>query len=123
MAKIQLSPVAITIKRIEELIAERGLTYTGFASMLGKSEAMIRNWKKGSSSPTYDQVYRSALILDVSTDYLFGLTDDKTPRPKRESGMDENQEKLIRAVRLLTPDNSAKLLELASLFLAQQGKK
>ncbi len=51
------------------------LTQKEIADKLQISPANITNWKKGVNIPSLDVFYELCKILDVSADYLLGLSD------------------------------------------------
>ncbi|MBQ2740236.1 MAG: helix-turn-helix transcriptional regulator [Clostridia bacterium] len=52
-----------------------GLTQKEIAEKLHINPANITNWKKGINIPSLEVFYELCKILDVSADYLLGLTD------------------------------------------------
>ncbi len=52
-----------------------GLTQKEIAEKLHINPANITNWKKGINIPSLEVFYELCKILDVSADYLLGLSD------------------------------------------------
>lgn len=46
---------------------------------LGESSQVISNWEREYSSPNKENIHNLASVLNISSDYLLGLTDDPTP--------------------------------------------
>ncbi|MDE6441386.1 MAG: helix-turn-helix domain-containing protein [Clostridia bacterium] len=61
--------------RIKELRIERGLTQPQLAKMVGVSNAVISFWENNINEPKASYVKKLAKCLNVSTDYLLGLSD------------------------------------------------
>lgn len=57
-----------------------GLDRQAFADKIGQYKATYSSWENG-NLPGSDSFPRLAKALGVSTDYLYGLTDDPSPRP------------------------------------------
>ena len=62
-------------KRLKELRAENELRQSDLASRLSVDQRTISNWEKGIREPNIDMIIKIAKLFDVSTDYLFGLSD------------------------------------------------
>lgn len=52
-----------------------GLTRAELARLLGESESRLGNWERGEHEPRPGAIAKVARGLDVSSDYLLGLTD------------------------------------------------
>lgn len=64
------------IERIFELIKSRKTTAKALADAIGVSPGNITDWKNGRSKPSPDAVNKIASHFNVSTDYLYGRTDN-----------------------------------------------
>lgn len=60
------------VKKIKELITEKGTTLAQLERILNFSNGSIARWNK--SSPSIDKVDKVAKYFDVSLDYLLGKT-------------------------------------------------
>lgn len=69
--------------RLKELRNERSLTQEQLANKLDIPSATIRRLEVSNSIPRRDRLVLLANFFNVSTDYLLGETDDKTPSKKR----------------------------------------
>ncbi|MEK8212506.1 helix-turn-helix domain-containing protein [Paenibacillus sp. FSL L8-0463] len=76
--------------RLKELRNERSLTQEQLANKLDIPSATIRRLEVSNSIPRRDRLVLLANFFNVSTDYLLGETDDKTPSKKKDSE-EENQ--------------------------------
>ncbi|ETT54808.1 helix-turn-helix domain-containing protein [Paenibacillus sp. FSL R7-269] len=77
--------------RLKELRIERSLTQDQLAIKLDIPSATIRRLEASNSIPRRDRLILLANFFNVSTDYLLGETDDKTPSRKKEI-QEEKQE-------------------------------
>ena len=62
-------------ERLIEELNSCGLTQKELAKKLNIDNANISNWKTGRNLPSLELFYELCKILDVSADYLLGLTD------------------------------------------------
>lgn len=58
---------------------ERGLSQEALARIIDTSKNSVQNWERNSSSPRAESVVAIARALDVSADYLLGLSDEVAP--------------------------------------------
>ncbi|MEK5479923.1 S24 family peptidase [Paenibacillus sp. FSL R5-0407] len=68
-----------TGKRIKDLRLKRGLTQDQMADKLGMNRANFSNYERDVALPPGDTLADIATILNTSTDYLLGLTDNSNP--------------------------------------------
>ncbi|WP_281775674.1 helix-turn-helix domain-containing protein [Bifidobacterium ruminantium] len=67
----------ITAQRVTELLEETKMSQTRYAKMLHLSQPAISGKLSGAVKFTANDIWRTAMIFGVSTDYLYGLTDRK----------------------------------------------
>ena len=67
-------------ERLKKLRKDLGISQRELARKAGISSAMISLYEAGKKSPTIDVLMKLAVVLEVSADYLLGLTDDPSPR-------------------------------------------
>jgi len=65
--------------KLKELRLESGLNAKDFADKIKIEYSKYWNWESGRSKPDYLTIIKLANYFNVSTDYLLGLTDEKTP--------------------------------------------
>lgn len=76
----------------------RGLTQDELAELIGTPPLQINRYENDKTEPKGDMVARIAIALQVSADYLLGLTDD--PSPYRAAGyLSENELEVVSAMR------------------------
>lgn len=61
--------------RLKELRTEKSFSQCHLAILLNVDQRTISNWEKAVREPDFDVLIKIALLFDVSTDYLLGLTD------------------------------------------------
>lgn len=66
----------IFFERLKTSRTKKGLTQKEFASMIGISERSYQNYELGTREPNFEKLIAIAKYLDVSTDYLLGLTEN-----------------------------------------------
>ena len=64
------------------LMARRGITQKQLAADIEISQGNIADWKSGRKFPSVKALIKIALYLNVSIDYLVGISRDDSP-PKR----------------------------------------
>ncbi|HEY8435896.1 MAG TPA: LexA family transcriptional regulator [Haloplasmataceae bacterium] len=69
-------------KRITELRQKRGLSQTEFAKRFKVARSTVAMWETGDRVPDTETIGKLAEFFGVSSDYLLGLTNDPTPRPR-----------------------------------------
>ena len=67
-------------ERLRTCREKTGLDRAAFADQIGEYKATYSAWENG-SLPGSGRLPKLAMTLGVSIDYLFGLTDDPSPRP------------------------------------------
>lgn len=65
-------------KRINQLRQERGMKQCELAKRLNVSAAVVSHWESGRSRPDIDSPAELAEIFHTTTDYLIGLTDERS---------------------------------------------
>ena len=63
-------------EKLKELRKEKGLTQKKLALLLDCDQSMITRWEIGECEPTESVIRRTAVLFDVSADYLLGLEDE-----------------------------------------------
>lgn len=102
---------AVFYERLSALCRAHSTCITMFAkNVLHTSTSAPTNWKNG-TVPSAEVIYRCAQELNVSADYLLGLTDVAEPVP--QEAFTPQEAALIR--RLRSSDPKAREVALASL--------
>ena len=63
--------------RLKQSIQDRGLTQRMLATLIGTTDVSISRYLKGKRIPSADVLYRMCKALNVSADYLLGLSNEK----------------------------------------------
>lgn len=82
------------LARIREL---RQLSQADLAEMVGLGMQQIYRYENGKTQPDGDVVARIAQALEVSTDFLLGLTD--SPTPYIQADLTEHERRALNAWR------------------------
>lgn len=70
-------------KRLREMRMKRGHTQQVTADTLGVSLRVYQNYEQGTRRPSFETLANISRFLDVSTDYLLGLTGDSDRKDPR----------------------------------------
>ena len=62
--------------RLRHTIKEKGYSQKSFAKKINISPSSVNAWVQGTRRPDIDKLIIIATTLDVSTDYLLGLSDE-----------------------------------------------
>lgn len=68
-------------ERIKKLCKEHGISITRLCEEITGSKGNLATWKKGNVRP--EHLYQIAEKFNVSTDYLLGKKQSKTPLPDK----------------------------------------
>lgn len=108
-------------ERTTKLSKQRGYSLKNLAIKAGLAENSIYDWKK--STPKADNLQKVADVLNVSTDYLLGRTDEMNLAQSNNelSGFDEE---IMMAFdgKPIPDEDKEKLLEFARFLRSQRGK-
>jgi len=74
--------------RLFELVRESDLDYRPLAAAIGISQASLSKYTRGDAEPGLGALVKLATYFKVSTDYLAGLTDVKSPSPDLQGTVD-----------------------------------
>lgn len=69
--------------RLKQIRIYRGHTQESLAELLGIGNRQIWRYENGETEPDGEMIARIARALDITTDYLLGLSDD--PQPELQS--------------------------------------
>lgn len=91
--------MALRTDRLQLMQRERGYTNRYIATVLGVNENTVSRWVSGKRQPGKLSLYQLAALLEVSIEYIEGLTDDKTPPPSDIGDLSDEERRLIWAFR------------------------
>lgn len=102
----------IFAQRITALRKERKLTQTDVAKMLGVTQTNVYKYEKGLTDPPFKTVLWYADYFGVSTDYLFGRTNEKGSEVKDNKAIVPSEiktyEQLKEVIRSVIEEEKAK---------------
>jgi len=73
--------------RLRAARRQRGLSQEGLARLVDASKNSVQNWERASTLPRCETVVALARALEVSSDYLLGLSEPARPTaaPRRRT--------------------------------------
>ncbi|MPM78937.1 hypothetical protein SDC9_125952 [bioreactor metagenome] len=101
-----------------------GISSYRLAKATDSSPTTVTNWLNG-AMPGADKLKEIADFLSVSTDYLLGKTNEKSPAQKEQGELTFNDftYAMHNESKELSEESKAKLLEMAKFFKQQQDKE
>jgi len=105
-APVETAPV--WAKRIYELLIESNLTQEELAKKGNTTAATLSGWIRGSTEPKIKSLMDFAKALNVSMDYLVGLSDSKSIKDEYKKGselfgLDDSSMKVLEAINKGAP--------------------
>ena len=97
-------------QRLRKLREELGLTQDELAEKIGVAVLQINRYEQHNSQPKAELVARMAQALDVSADYLLGLTDDPAPAGLSKGELSAKERAAIAAWRRGEPYEAVKVI-------------
>lgn len=73
-------------KRLRELRKEKGLSQVQLGELLGYGDTAISSYETGRNEPSYTDLIRICKVLDVSADYILGISDIRKPYAVLDKG-------------------------------------
>lgn len=81
------------IDRIKEIMKQQGINAKTLTEKCQLPASAITEWSKGKAKPSTEAIVKIAQYFNVSTDYLLGVTTEKTPFVE-----DEERSKILNSV-------------------------
>lgn len=107
------------LNRFKELRLEKKLSQRDLGKILFVCQQSIHNYENGKFMPSKDVLQRMADYYQVSTDYLMGLVDIKTPVNKMQSYvLNETETKLVDAFRKLPSNVQMEISDIVSFMVS-----
>ena len=72
------------MERLKKLRKEKGFTQVKIQMLTGIDQSDYSKIESGKRYFTFEQCKRLAIALETSMDYLAGLTDEKSPYPRKK---------------------------------------
>ena len=79
--------MTIVIERLKTLLAERGTSVSEFARFIGLKQPTLNNYLKGDRTPTIDSIVMICNKCCISSDWLLGISNDRSAETKTIIGM------------------------------------
>jgi len=89
----------LNLGRLEALMRQRRVETKDIAAKIGVSSHTVYRWVTGSTQPTSINLGLLADVLQTSTDYILGNTDDPTPPKRSQVDLTTMEYRLIDAYR------------------------
>jgi len=121
--EVKMNKVATFSKRLEELRKEKGISQTQLAEALKISRQSIGFYEKDERSPDVEVIQIICRYFNVTSDYLIGLTDNRTPETASIGEVTGLTDEAIAALRYYKivykdSDNENNILPLVNFLLA-----
>lgn len=113
-------------ERIRQGLELRRMKQSELVEATGIGKSSISTYISGAYEPKQKNIYLIAKALDVNEAWLMGHDvpmEKEKPTPVSESGLDAKTEQLLLSFEELTPENQAKLIELARLYVEDQKRR
>jgi transcriptional regulator with XRE-family HTH domain len=94
-------------ERLRTLREEKNLSQEELAEVFGLGKVAISGYERGKRTPSFDILVGLADYFQVSTDFLLGRTDDRTP-PENMDKVRENTRKLNAILAGMDPQEQEK---------------
>ncbi len=80
------------LNRIREIRKERGLSQKEVYTRLGIKQPQYSRYESGENEMGVSMLKEICKVLDVSADYILGLSDDPTPRARKKEIIKKNKQ-------------------------------
>ena len=97
--------MSIFSERLRELRKEKGLTQKELANKVNMGQGGYTHWETGKREPNFKKLILLAKYLDVSTDYLLGVSNIKGERSIMFSFFKRDKEKEVQTLPNIEIDN------------------
>jgi transcriptional regulator with XRE-family HTH domain len=113
------------LNRILAEMNKKNIPQKDLTSFLGIKETAFAKWKKGVNTSYLKYISQIAEFLDVSTDYLLGNEQKKTPLPQIRDKDDDvpNVQDMVDRIMALPPSARSVILAALEQFEKSQGLK
>jgi transcriptional regulator with XRE-family HTH domain len=93
------------------------LSQESLAELIDSSQKQISKYENGEDKPSSDVVHRLSQSLNVSADYLLGLTDIPERPMRGQADLDQDEIELLNMYRRIPPGERRKLIEVTKVLL------
>jgi len=86
-------------RRLKEIRIREHYTLENLAHLIDSDARRVSLWENDKASPSAEMLVKLAHVLNISTDYLLGLTADSTPSPTPRKDLTDKEWAVISALR------------------------
>jgi transcriptional regulator with XRE-family HTH domain len=102
-------------ERIKECRTSHGMTLVQLADLTGVKDATVQRWESGNiKNVKYETVETLANVFHCTPAYLMGWSDEKSPTPISEDGLDDLDRQLLSRIKTMSQERKRALLDLLS---------
>lgn len=98
-------------ERIKQRRGHLGFTQIDLAEMTDSTQSQIWQYESGKSMPSLDKLIVLAEVLQTSTDWLLGLSNDLMPIHSSED-LSDTEIKMVNSYRSMSPDKQELVLQM-----------
>lgn len=88
------------------------------AEQIESDQRQVSRYENGVNAPTADVLFRIAVALNTTTDYLLGLTDYPERDVRGRGDLTEDEKDIIEMLRSASPDLRAKAMQILKLTVS-----
>lgn len=85
--------------RMRELLKSKGYSNRYISNLIGVNENTVSRWANGNRQPGSLSLNQLAAALEVTLDYLMGISDDPTPPSSEIGELSEEEKRFVWAFR------------------------
>lgn len=114
------------IQKLRETRTDKGLNQKEVAQRINLTQQTYSDYETGRTNPDIETLIKIADILEVSTDYLLGRSDDFgniTIKEKSSSVLTTEEQKLLNDFRSLPKPERAQATEYVQFLASKRGVK
>lgn len=104
-------------ERLKQLRTEKGLRQSDIAEIIGVSRAAYTQYELGMNEPDISTIQQLASFFNVSTDYLLGRTDQRSPIGQTDDDWPPEAKVMFRDMKKLTPEQLDLVKKLVKEFI------
>lgn len=104
-----------TVKKLLELLNDCGEPTYKVEKNAGISSTSFQGWKNERFKPSTEAIVKLARYFNVSTDYLLGLSDERSPKQsiQQSSNLTSRESQLLSVFNSLSPSEQGEVLGFA----------
>ena len=107
--------MSVTGLRIKYRREALGYSQNELADLVHGTQKQIWRYESGNGFPSVESLVALAKVLNTSTDWLLGLTDDIKPF-QGESDLTDMEREMINIMRQKSPEGQRKLVDVAKVM-------